>query len=72
MYVYVYVLGVGFMIEVLKNVHQVTPEWLTQVLKEKNLINSAVISVELETIGVGLMAELAPVKFTRHALSTFA
>jgi hypothetical protein len=49
------------MIDVLKSVNQVRPEWLTLVLKEKNFISSSVLSVDVEIIGagVGLMAELA-------------
>ncbi|MFT7686496.1 MAG: hypothetical protein ACI9FB_001841 [Candidatus Azotimanducaceae bacterium] len=62
------------MIEVLKNIHQVTPEWLTKVLKKKGLINSSVVAVEVEIIGagVGLMAELARLTVTYQTLENIS
>ncbi len=60
------------MIAVVKNNTEITPDWLTQALKQNNVISSSVSKVEIEPIGagVGLMAELCRLKLTYAANET--
>lgn len=54
------------MIDVIANVSEITPEWLTQALKSNGSIKSSVTNVNLGVIGtgIGLMAELARLELT--------
>ena len=54
------------MVDVIANVSQITPEWLTQALRTNGSIKSSVTDVNLDVIGagVGLMAELARLEMT--------
>lgn len=54
------------MVDVIANVSQITPEWLTQALRTNGSIKSSVTDVNLGVIGagVGLMAELARLEMT--------
>jgi hypothetical protein len=54
------------MIDVIANVSEITPEWLTQALRSSGSIKSSVTSVNLGVIGtgIGLMAELARLELT--------
>ena len=54
------------MVDVVKNVSEITPEWLTEALRASGSIKSSVTNVNLGVIGegVGLMAELARLELT--------